>query len=219
MYILSGVRFNPAVVASPVESSYDCPVRSHSPYSLFFQRDSMVLRRCAIPVVVLLALLSSAPCSAGSADAHGRTAIFRTPDSLVAALYTAVTFAPGASPDWEYVRSMFDTSALVVLRVTRDSTAIMSVDGFVKDFVDFIARARADRSGFSERVVRMKPLVFGNVASILVLYEASIPGSSRGPQNGVDSFHLVKHAGQWRIVSIVNDVVTKERPVPKELEQ
>jgi hypothetical protein len=175
------------------------------------------LRSLVLPTIVVAMLLTSF----GSdifAQSSKESGIFQNPDSLVTALYRAVTFEPGTTPDWVYVRSMFHRDAVVVLRVTRDSTAIMSVDGFIQDFVDFIARAKADRSGFQERVLKMRPLVFGNVAEVLVLYEASLPGSPRGPQKGVDSFHLAKKDGRWWIVSIVNDVVTKDRPVPKELE-
>jgi hypothetical protein len=176
------------------------------------------LRSLVLPTIVVAILLTSFESDL-FAQSSRESGIYQNPDSLVTALYRAVTFEPGTTPDWAYVRSMFHKDAQVVLRVTRDSTAIMSVDGFVQDFVDFIARAKADKSGFQERVLKMRPLVFGNVADVLVLYEASLPGSPRGPQKGVDSFHLVKKDGRWWMVSIVNDVVTKDRPVPKELEE
>jgi hypothetical protein len=178
----------------------------------------MTAVRLRIPPAIIVVMLLTAFRSDIFAQSSKESGIFQNPDSLVTALYRAVTFEPGTTPDWVYVRSMFHRDAVVVLRVTRDSTAIMSVDGFIQDFVDFIARAKADRSGFQERVLKMRPLVFGNVAEVLVLYEASLPGSPRGPQKGVDSFHLAKKDGRWWIVSIVNDVVTKDRPVPKELE-
>jgi hypothetical protein len=176
------------------------------------------MRSPLLPAVVAVVLLAGFRFDL-SAQSSIKPTGFQNPDSLVTALYRAVTFVPGTTPDWGYVRSMFYTDAVIVLRVTRDSTAIMSVDGFVQDFVDFIARAKADRSGFQERVLKMKPLVFGNVADVLVLYEARLPGSPRGPQKGVDSFHLARKEGRWRIVSIVNDVVTPDRIVPKELEE
>jgi hypothetical protein len=113
---------------------------------------------------------------------------------------------------------MFHPDAVIVLRATRDSMAIMSVDGFVKDFVDFIDRAHADSSGFGEKVLRMKPMVFGDIATVLVLYEAHIPGSPRPPQQGVDSFHCVKKNGRWWIVSVVNEISTRTRAIPAELQ-
>jgi hypothetical protein len=141
------------------------------------------------------------------------------PDSLVAALYRAVTFSPRSEPDWGYVRSMFHPGALITLRVKRDSTAVLTVDGFIRDFQEFIERADARSTGFRERILRMKPVVFGNVAHAFVVYEASIPGSHRPPQQGVDSFHLVRQHGRWWITAIVNEVSTPDRPLPAELQE
>jgi hypothetical protein len=175
------------------------------------------MRSRLLPVIIFAIAMTAFRFSV-CAQPSEKATIFQNPDSLVAAIYSAVTFVPGTTPDWVFVRSMFHKDAVVVLRVTRDSTAIMSVDGFIQDFVDFIVRAKADTSGFQERVLKMRSFVFGNVADILVLYEASLPGSPRGPQKGVDSFHLVRKDRRWWMVSIVNDVVTKDRPVPRELE-
>jgi len=64
----------------------------------------------------------------------------------------------------------------------------------------------------------MKPMVFGDIATVLVLYEASIPGRNSPPQQGVDSFSLIKKDGGWRIVSIINEIPTPNRPIPEELQ-
>jgi len=85
----------------------------------------------------------------------------------------------------------------------------------VDDFINFIERAEVEKTGFKEEIIRMKPLVFGDMASIWVLYEASIPGSQRPPQQGIDFFSLIKKEEQWFIVSITNEIPTPERPVPE----
>lgn len=174
---------------------------------------SKIRQKYSLAFAALL-LLQSAQ---GRAQVQARGDVYQSPDALVRALYTAVTFGPGRKPDWSYVRSMFHRDASIVLRVARDSTAVMSVDGFVNDFIAFIDRIRADTSGFQERVVRIRPMVLGNIAHLLVLYEASIPTSSRPPQQGVDSFHLVRSGGRWWITSIVNEVLTRERQAPEGL--
>jgi hypothetical protein len=152
------------------------------------------------------------PLSAQAADVRQSDA-----ESLVRGLYTAVTFEAGTTPDWDHVRSMFLDRATVVLRTTRTATTVFDVDGFVADFVSFIERANVQATGFTERVVRVRPLVFGDIAHVLVLYEASIPGSGRPPQQGVDSFQLIRRDGRWWIVSIVNEIPTPDRPLPPEL--
>ncbi len=165
-------------------------------------------------VFALVLLFDASTIKAQPAD---RERVYHDPDSLVRALYAAVSFDRGTTPDWAYVRSLFHKDASIVLRVAKDSTAIMSVDGFVDDFVDFINRFRADTTGFRERVIRLKPMVLGNIADILVLYEASIPTSPRPPQQGIDSFHLFRRDGRWWITSVVNEVLSRDRPAPEVL--
>ena len=165
--------------------------------------------RCValLPVVTCLALTAPAPPGApAGAD--------RSAEALVGSLYAAVTFEPGRPPDWDHVRSMFIEEAVIVLRTSRDATTIFTVDGFVDDFVSFIEQANAGQTGFTERVVRMKSIVFGDMAQVLVLYEASIPGSPRPPQPGVDGFSLIRRDGRWRIVSVTNEVPGPDRPLP-----
>lgn len=143
---------------------------------------------------------------------------FATAENLVTELYKAVTFKAGEKVDWERVKSMFLEQAVIVLRTSRDSSSVFNVNGFVDDFVNFINKYRVDTIGFSEKIVRMKPIVFGDIAHVLVLYEAHITGSKRAPQQGVDSFELIKRNGRWWIAAIVNEIPTKERPIPKELQ-
>jgi hypothetical protein len=145
---------------------------------------------------------------------------WETAEGLVNDIYKSVSFdSTGPKPDWERVRSMFIDNAVIVLRVTRDSTAVFSVQGFIDDFVNFIERSPAKQKGFTERIVRLKSMVFGNIAHVLVLYEAHIPGIGRPPQQGVDSWELLKRDGRWWFVAVTNEIPTKDRPVPKELRE
>jgi hypothetical protein len=140
-----------------------------------------------------------------------------TAEGLVTELYELVTFEAGREPDWNQVRGLFIPEAVIVLRTSREQTSIFSVDEFVDDFVTFIERANARETGFSERIIRMRSTVFGDMAHVLVLYEASIPGSPRPPQQGVDSFLLTRKDDRWRIVAVTNEIPAPDRPLPPEL--
>lgn len=140
-----------------------------------------------------------------------------TPDQVVASVYKLVSSEAGKTPDWNVVKSLFLENSVVVLRVARDSTAVFTLQGFIDDFAKFYSIPAVQKNGFTEKVVRMKPMVFGNIAHILVLYEAHVPGSPRPPQQGVDSWELVKYEGKWRIVCVTNEIPSKERPLPKAL--
>jgi len=143
---------------------------------------------------------------------------FRTAESVVTELYKLVTFETGSTPDWQKVKSLFIDEAIIVLRTSRENTTIFSVEGFVDDFINFIERDNAKQTGFVERIIRMKPMVFGDMAHILVLYEAHIPGSQRPPQQGVDCFLLIKKDGRWWIEAIANEIPTPDNPIPEELQ-
>ena len=144
---------------------------------------------------------------------------YDTAESVVDELYELVTFGPGTTPDWDQVRALFLPEAVIVIRTSRTETGVFSVDGFVQDFIDFIEKANVEKTGFAETIVRKNPLVFGDIAHFLVLYEARIPGSGRGPQQGVDSFQVIRKNGRWWIASIVNEIPMADRPLPAELTQ
>jgi hypothetical protein len=138
---------------------------------------------------------------------------------VVRELYDLVTFEAGTTPDWDRVRSLFLDEAVIVLRTTRTANEVMSLDEFIGDWLEFIERARVTETGFEEKIIRTVPLEFKDIAHVLVLYEAHIPGSPRPPQQGVDSFSLVRRGGQWRIAAVLNDVPDPQHPVPAVLEQ
>lgn len=140
-----------------------------------------------------------------------------TADGVVTEIYDLVSFEAGGMPDWDKVRSMFIPEAVVVLRTSREATTVFSVDGFIEDFVNFVERSPAGEMGFTEKILNMKSMVFGDMAHVLVLYEAHITGSQRPPTQGVDSFSLIKKDGRWCIAAITNELPTADRPIPEML--
>jgi hypothetical protein len=144
---------------------------------------------------------------------------------VVAGLYALVSASGGTIPDWDKVRAQFIKEAVIVLRTSRTALTAFDLEGFIKDFVDFYERPfkRGETtvvpkdSGFTEKVVRMKVWEFGEMAHVLVLYEAMITGFPMAPQQGVDSWLLVRRDGRWLIAGATNELVTADRPVPPEL--
>ena len=63
------------------------------------------------------------------------------------------------------------------------------------------------------------PTVVGETATCMVLYEASIPNMPNPPQQGIDSFHLLLQEGQWKITSVVNELVMEGVVIPPELKK
>jgi hypothetical protein len=171
-------------------------------------------RKLVMPVIAFVLILFVSLTSQSLANEKH----FDSAEGVVKKLYDLVTFDAGTTPDWDAVKSLFINEGVVVLRTSRDSSTVFTVQGFVDDFVNFIERAKVVETGFKEEIKRMKPMVFGDIATVLVLYEASIPGQKRPPQLGVDSFSLIKKDGHWNIVSITNEIPTPGNPIPEELQ-
>jgi|GEM_PF-1209276 len=131
----------------------------------------------------------------------------QTAGDFVAGLYSLVSAEGGKLPDWDKVKACFLKEAVVVLRTSRTTLTPFTLEGFIKDFVDFyekpFKRGEASvvpkDSGFTEKVVRMKSWEYGDMAHVLVLYEAKITGFAMPPQQGVDSWLLVRRDGRWLI--------------------
>lgn len=140
-----------------------------------------------------------------------------SPEGVIRQLYDQVTFPEGEKPDWDYVRSLFIPQATVVMRTGKNETTTLSLDGWILDFVNFIYDANVSATGFEEKIVKMQTTEFGDIAHIMVLYTAFLPGKTPTPQEGVDSFHLIKKEGRWWIVSILNEIPGPDRPKPESL--
>ncbi len=147
--------------------------------------------------------------------------------NVIAAIYSLVSSSGGKLPDWDMVRACFLKEAVIVLRTSRTATTVFSLDGFIKDFIDFYERpfkkgettVVPKESGFTEKVVRMKTWEYGDMAHVLVLYEAQITGFPMPPQQGIDSWLLVRRDGRWQIAACTNEIVTPAWPVPVELQE
>ncbi len=139
-------------------------------------------------------------------------------ESVVSELYPLICVPRGGpEPDWERVRSLFIPEAVIILRVSKEGSSTFTVQGWIDDFVAFNTKARSSERGFEEKIVRMSPTVFRDIAHILVLYEARMLDWSKPAQPGVDSVELVHKDGRWWIAAITNDFPNEEHPIPAAL--
>ena len=167
---------------------------------------------------IILVLLVFTFSFSSPAENSGDEEIFIDPESLVRGLYASVSFEPGTIPDWDYVRKFFIPEAVFGVRQTRTSMAVLDVDDFVAWWESDIEKHKMKERGFQESVEKLKKTVYGNIAQIFVVYKARFLTPENAPgQLGLDSFSLMKKDGRWWIVSIANDVVTPQNPLPEEL--
>jgi hypothetical protein len=167
---------------------------------------------------IALCLTLCSPCAlASQAPQEATGEPWATAEGVVTELYDLVTFDAGTTPDWDKVKSLFLDEAIVVLRTSRTESTQFTLEGFVQDFVNFIERDNVVETGFVEKIIKLEPMVFRDIAHVLVLYEAQIPGRDRPPTLGVDSFQLIRKNDRWWIVSITNDLPSPDHPVPAPL--
>jgi hypothetical protein len=144
--------------------------------------------------------------------------LYYNPEKLIEQLYKQVTFEAKSLPNWDQVRRLFHPNATIVLRTSKEHSTVFDLEGFIKDFDDFAKKEKVQQNGFEEKILNKKETTFGDISHFLVLYEAHFPNMDYPPQQGVDSFHLIKTETGWKIMSIVNEIVTPERPAPKDLQ-
>jgi len=182
--------------------------------------DQATFRRLSVAAALAGLCLGALPLAAQTPAAPASQPV----GEFVAGIYSLVSASRGQMPDWDKVRACFLAEAVVVLRTSRTTLKAFTLDGFIQDFVDFyekpFKRGEATfvpkEAGFTEKVVRMKVWEYGDMAHVLVLYEAQITGFM-APQQGVDSWILVRRDGRWRIAGATNEIVTAALPVPAEL--
>jgi hypothetical protein len=136
----------------------------------------------------------------------------------VRGLYDAVSWDPGASADWDYVRQFFLPDAVFCMRKTRTSMEVMSLDEFIQWFEDDVERMNMTERGFEETVEHLELTEFGEMGHAFVVYRARFKTPADLPgQLGLDSFGLMRLDGRWWIASITNEVVTPNEPLPERL--
>ena len=160
---------------------------------------------------------ATVPPAGGQANAEV-AAVFKDPESLVRGIYAAVSFDPGPAPDWEFVKTFFLPQAVIVVRKTRTSMAVMNVQEFVDWFADDVEKFKMKERGFEETVQKFKLTTLGDIAHAFVVYKARLKTPADTPgQVGLDSWELMKKDGRWWIAAVTNDIPTPQRPLPEEL--
>ena len=145
---------------------------------------------CMIFLSVLFSLIMTDQALAAEEE------VFTDPESLVRGLYASVTFDAGSVPDWDYVSKFFAPEAVIAVRMTRTSMAILNVEEFVKWFDDDVKKYNMKERGFEETIEKFKLTVFGDMAHCFVVYKARFKTPENSPgQLGLDSWGLMRKVG------------------------
>jgi hypothetical protein len=129
-------------------------------------------------------------------------------NSIVRALYEAVSFAPGGAPDWDRVRALFFPGARVVPPPPPDSaTKILDVESFIARSQLYVEQTGLSARGFYEIELDRHVDSFGNIAHVLSSYESRHTAAHpTSVQRGVNSIQLLNEDGRWWVVSALWDI-------------
>lgn len=118
--------------------------------------------------------------------------------------------------DWDAVAAMFWPGATITTRWAPPGAAaprvhVQPVSAFVRAAPDGPGRLAV----FSEQPVTIDIHNYGDLAQAWVLYRArfGMTRDSVTTHHGIDAFHLVKHDGVWRIVSLTFANETPDNPL------
>jgi hypothetical protein len=173
-----------------------------------------------------LSALSSCAASGSSPAAPLPTADERALRELIAELYAAFSYDPGAEPDWDAQRALFLPGACLVAPIAPGrSPRASDATGFLQDFQEALSSSRIGQCGFHERVTHARIDVCGDIANAFVVFDGFVPpagvatagGASAAAAlatRGLDSLLLVRDGRRWLVAAFATQYASEQRPLP-----
>lgn len=123
----------------------------------------------------------------------------RSIQKLIRELYQSICFDRKQAPDWTTLQSQFWDQAQLV------RAGLNGIEHYdLQRFRYWVEGARSNGLvSFQEEEIDASTHIMGNLAHRASHYKATIEG---GSIQGVNSIQLLKHQGQWKIVSMLWDV-------------
>jgi hypothetical protein len=141
-------------------------------------------------------------------------------DSILAAVYEAISGPAGQQRDWTRFQSLFVPDAkLIPVRVLPGSpdpahpstdVTYMSVDDYVKR-----AGGGLTTNGFYERSIHNEIQQFGDIVQVFSTYESRHKADDPTPfARGINSFQLLKDGERYWVVNIYWQAERPDNPIP-----
>ena len=161
--------------------------------------------------LISLGLFSCTKVPSGSITNLGDAEDIKAINAAIKAAYDGLSFTQDKKADFEALDRLFIEKA--IFRSFRQG----QMDVFYKEgyFADY---QKAVESGTFEAVVEREiggyTQVFGKIAQRISSYELFYNDLSKPQERGVNSFHLVKIDGEWKITSTIYDVEKSGQAIP-----
>jgi hypothetical protein len=139
-------------------------------------------------------------------------------DSIVKALYEAVSFPPGSQPDFSRFKALMHPDGRIIPPRTEKGAPVdvLDTDSFITQSREIIVTTGLERQGFHEREIARRTSLYGSVAHVFSTYESRHTAKDPAPfQRGINSIQVVKDAQRFWVVSIAWETERTGNPIPK----
>jgi hypothetical protein len=138
-----------------------------------------------------------------------------TPESLVAAVYDAISGPKGQPRDWDRIRSFYLDGAHLIPTGMRANgehgLRILTIEQWIEG-----ARPLFENEDFFEVQVAQKVDRFGQIAQIFSTYECRRTANGPAYLRGINSFQLLHKEGRWWVVNCFWDNESDGNPIPEQ---
>ncbi len=166
-------------------------------------------------LLAILITLFSVQAAFGQAK-EGNPADVGSLDSIMKAVYAAISGDAGQARDWDRFRSLFHKDARLIPSGKNSKTGVVvarasTPDEYIKQSEPFFAR-----EGFYETEKARRVDIYGNIAHVFSTYESRhTPGDKTPFMRGINSFQLLNDGKRWWVITIYWQHETPENPLPK----
>jgi hypothetical protein len=156
-------------------------------------------------LLMFLAIMLAGSCTEKSENTSSRTSLLNTPEGAAVEALLKQYYNDMTARDWKKYRAHFWDNGTIttVWKHPNDSTAkvdVTTIDDFVKE-----TPAGPDSQPIFEEIMKSSKIsVQGNIAEAWVEYDAKFGTKENQTEwSGTDVFTLLRHNGEWKIVSLV----------------
>jgi hypothetical protein len=130
-------------------------------------------------------------------------------DSVIKAVYEAISGPAGSPRDWVRFKALFaDGARLIPVRAA--GPAVSTPDEYAER-----AKPIFEKAGFYETELARKLETFGNIAHAFSTYESRHAPGEKPFARGINSFQLVKIGDTWKVMTIFWDSERPGNPLPE----
>jgi hypothetical protein len=135
-------------------------------------------------------------------------------DSIVGAMYSAISAGAGEQRDWDRLRSLFAADGRFIAARPGAEGGASAWVLTVEDYIQF-NRKYFEKGGYFEKEVARRVETFGNIAHVWSTYESRRTVDAPEPYSrGIYSIQLLKDGPRWWIVNVYWDFERPDCPIP-----